>query len=116
MEAVAKLRNSPISPRKVRLVADMVRKMEVTKALDVLQHSPKHASIIVRKLLLSAIDNWKRSHEAATTTGDGELFVKYIYVDEASMLKRFQPAPQGRAHRIRRRSNHTTVVVGKREK
>jgi large subunit ribosomal protein L22 len=106
----AKLRNVPTSPRKMRLVADMIRGMEVNQALDVLKFSPKEASRRVEKLLLSAIANWKEKNEGVRLE-DANLYVKEIYVDSARILKRLRPAPQGRAHRIRKRSNHVTLFV-----
>lgn len=109
-EYVARLRNVPTSPRKMRLVADMVRGMEVNKALDVLKFSTKEASRRVEKLLLSAIANWKEKNEDVRLE-DANLFVKEIFVDSGRILKRLRPAPQGRAHRIRKRSNHVTIKV-----
>jgi large subunit ribosomal protein L22 len=109
-EYVARLRNVPTSPRKMRLVADMVRGMEVNKALDVLKFSTKEASRRVEKLLLSAIANWKEKNEDVRLE-DANLYVKEIYVDSGRILKRLRPAPQGRAHRIRKRSNHVTIKV-----
>lgn len=108
--AVASLRNYPTSPRKMRLVADMVRGMDVDKALFLLKNSPKHASIPMEKLILSAINNWEQKNEGARIE-DAALYISEIKVDSARMLKRIQPAPQGRAHRIRKRSNHVTVTV-----
>ncbi len=108
--AIAKLNNCPTSPRKMRLVADMVRGMDVDKAMFLLRHSGKEASNRLEKLLLSATHNWSQKNEGANMDEAG-LYVKEIYVDSARMLKRIQPAPQGRAHRIRKRSNHVTVVV-----
>lgn len=108
--AIAKLNNCPTSPRKMRLVADMVRGLEVEKALFLLKHSGKEASIRLEKLLLSAINNWEQKNEGARMDEAG-LIVKEIFVDGGRMLKRIQPAPQGRAHRIRKRSNHVTVIV-----
>ena len=107
--ALAVLRNAPSSPRKMRYVADMVRGMEVFKALGVLKFSTKEASRRVEKLLLSAISNWEQKNERKAETG--ELFIKTISVDEGSTLKRLRPAPQGRGYRIRKRSNHVTIVV-----
>ena len=107
----AKLNNCPISPRKMRLVADQVRGESVDKALAILKFSPKEASKRLEKLLLSAIANWQSKNES----GDIEkaaLFISEIRVDGGSMLKRLRPAPQGRAHRIRKRSNHVTMVLG----
>ncbi|MBQ0733648.1 50S ribosomal protein L22 [Aquimarina celericrescens] len=108
--AFAKLNNCPTSPRKMRLVADLVRGEKVEKALQILRFSPKEASRRLEKLLLSAIANWQAKNEDASIE-DADLFVKEIRVDGGSMLKRLRPAPQGRAHRIRKRSNHVTIVV-----
>ena len=108
--AFAKLNNCPTSPRKMRLVADLVRGEQVEKALNILRFNPKEASRRVEKLLLSAIANWQAKNEEASIE-DAELIVKEIRVDGGSMLKRLRPAPQGRAHRIRKRSNHVTIVV-----
>jgi len=105
----AKLRNVPTSPRKMRLVADMVRGMEVFKALGVLKYSNKEASVRVGKLLRSAIANWEEKNERKAE--NGELYITLINVDSATMLKRMRPAPQGRGHRIRKRSNHVTLFV-----
>ena len=110
-KAFAKLTNCPTSPRKMRLVADLVRGVEVEKALQILKFSSKEASINLEKLLLSAIANWQAKNEDASIE-DANLFVKEIFVDSAGMLKRLRPAPQGRAHRIRKRSNHVTLVLG----
>jgi large subunit ribosomal protein L22 len=108
MEAVAKLRNYPTSPRKMRLLADLIRGHKVERALAILEHNPKHPAVPLRKLVLSAINNWKQKNE----TGDeSELIVKTIYVDGARTLKRMRPAPQGRGYRVRKRSNHVTLVV-----
>ncbi|CDF78279.1 50S ribosomal protein L22 [Formosa agariphila KMM 3901] len=109
--AFAKLNNCPTSPRKMRLVADLVRGEKVEKALNILKFSSKEASNRLEKLLLSAIANWQAKNEDASIE-DAELIVKEIRVDGGSMLKRLRPAPQGRAHRIRKRSNHVTIVVG----
>lgn len=109
--AFAKLNNCPTSPRKMRLVADQVRGTGVEKALAILRFSPKEASRRIEKLLLSAIANWQAKNEDANIE-EAELFVKEIKVDSGRMLKRLRPAPQGRAHRIRKRSNHVTVVLG----
>ncbi|MDR0333310.1 MAG: 50S ribosomal protein L22 [Dysgonamonadaceae bacterium] len=107
--SLAVLNNVPSSPRKMRLVADMVRGMEVFRALGVLKFSNKEASSKVEKLLLSAIANWEQKNERKAETG--ELYIKTIAVDGGSMLKRLRPAPQGRGYRIRKRSNHVTIVV-----
>jgi len=108
--AFAKLNNCPTSPRKMRLVADLVRGEKAEKALQILRFSSKEASRRLEKLLLSAIANWQAKNEDADIES-ANLFVKEIRVDGGTMLKRLRPAPQGRAHRIRKRSNHVTVVV-----
>ena len=108
--AFAKLNNCPTSPRKMRLVADLVRGERVEKALNILKFNQKEASGRLETLLLSAIANWQTKNEEANIE-EAELVVKEITVDSGSMLKRLRPAPQGRAHRIRKRSNHVTVVV-----
>ncbi|RTE52841.1 50S ribosomal protein L22 [Arenibacter aquaticus] len=109
--AFAKLNNCPTSPRKMRLVADLVRGVQVEKALAILKFNQKESSRRLEKLLLSAIANWQAKNEDASVE-EAELFVKEIRVDSGSMLKRLRPAPQGRAHRIRKRSNHVTLVLG----
>ena len=106
----ASLKNVPTSPRKMRLVADMVRGMDVDKALYALKLHPKEASARLEKLLLSALSNWEQKNSGAGVEGAG-LFVKEIQVDSGRSLKRLQTAPQGRAHRIRKRSNHVTLVL-----
>lgn len=108
--AFARLNNCPTSPRKMRLVVDLVRGQKVEKALQILKFSNKEASRRVEKLVLSAIANWQEKNEDASLE-DADLIVKEIRVDGGSMLKRLRPAPQGRAHRIRKRSNHVTVVL-----
>ena len=108
---MAVLKNCPTSPRKMRLVADMIRGVDVNKALDMLKYSPKEASRKVEKLLLSAISNWQNKNEGVRVE-ESNLFIKEIFVDSARMLKRIRPAPQGRAHRIRKRSNHVTMILG----
>ena len=105
----AKLQNVPTSPRKMRLVADMVRGMEVFKALGVLKFSNKEAAARVEKLLRSAINNWEQKNERKADAG--ELYITSISVDSATMLKRMRPAPQGRGYRIRKHSNHVTIFV-----
>ena len=109
--AFAKVNNCPTSPRKMRIVADLVRGVEVEKALAILRFNPKEASRKLEKLLLSALANWQAKNEDADVE-DADLIVKEIRVDSAAMLKRLRPAPQGRAHRIRKRSNHVTLVLG----
>jgi large subunit ribosomal protein L22 len=108
--AFAKLNNCPISPRKMRLVADLVRGVQVNKALNILQHNPKDAAGRLEKLLRSAIANWETKNEGKSIEEEN-LIVKSIQVNGGSMMKRIQAAPQGRAHRIRKRSNHVTIVV-----
>ena len=108
---MAVLKNCPTSPRKMRLVVNMVRGEDVNKALDMLKYSPKEASRKVEKLLLSAIANWQNKNEGVRVE-DSNLFIKEIFVDSGRMLKRIRPAPQGRAHRIRKRSNHVTMILG----
>ncbi|MDE3255592.1 MAG: 50S ribosomal protein L22 [Bacteroidota bacterium] len=110
MEAVARLRNYPTSPRKMRLLADLIRGMEVEKALNTLKFSTKHPSVPMEKLLLSAIANWKVKNEGADMA-TSNLYVKTIFVDAGRTLKRMRPAPQGRAYRVRKRSNHVTLFV-----
>ncbi|MGB1269498.1 MAG: 50S ribosomal protein L22 [Flavobacteriaceae bacterium] len=109
--AFAKLNNCPTSPRKMRLVADLVRGEKVEKALHILKFSSKEASRRLETLLVSAIANWQAKNEEASLE-EADLFVKEIRVDGGAMLKRLRPAPQGRAHRIRKRSNHVTLVLG----
>ncbi len=109
--AFAKLNNCPTSPRKMRLVADLVRGVKAEKALAILRFNPKESSRKLEKLLLSALANWQAKNEDSSME-DAELFVKEIRVDGGAMLKRLRPAPQGRAHRIRKRSNHVTLVLG----
>ncbi len=108
MEAVAKLNNYPTSPRKMRLLADLIRGMKIEKALAILDHNPKHPAVPLRKLVLSAISNWKQKNEGAD---ESSLVVKTIFVDGARVIKRMRPAPQGRGYRVRKRSNHVTVIV-----
>ena len=104
------LRNCPTSPRKMRLVVDLIRGQEVNRALDILKFSSKEASLRVEKLLLSAISNWQSKNEGVRIEGSG-LFVREAFVDQGRTLKRLRPAPQGRAHRIRKRSNHVTLIL-----
>lgn len=109
----AQFRNIPTSPRKMRLIADLVRGMEVSHALEVLRYNPKEASGNVEKLLRSAIANWEQKNEGKSFE-DENLYVKEIFVDGGRVLKRLRPAPQGRAYRIRKRSNHVTIELGSR--
>jgi len=112
--AFAKLNNCPTSPRKMRLAAGLIRGQEVDKALHILKHSPLEASGRLHKLLLSAISNWQAKNEGVRIE-DANLYVKEVSVDSARMLKRIQTAPQGRAYRIRKRSNHVTLIVDNKE-
>lgn len=107
---IARLNNCPTSPRKMRLVVDIIRGKQVDKALAILRYSNKEAATRVEKLLLSAIANWQAKNEGVRIE-DSNLFVKEVFVDSGRMLKRLRPAPQGRANRIRKRSNHVTIVV-----
>lgn len=104
------LRNCPTSPRKMRLVADLIRNVEIDKALGILKYNPKEASQRLEKLLLSAIANWQQKNEGLRIE-DNNLYIKEIFVDSARMLKRLRPAPQGRGYRVRKRSNHVTLVL-----
>ena len=113
MEAVARLRNYPTSPRKMRLLADLVRGLDVENALNTLKFSTKHPSVALEKLLMSAVANWSVKNEGVDVAG-ANLYVKTIMVDGGRMLKRMRPAPQGRAYRVRKRSNHVTIVVDSR--
>jgi large subunit ribosomal protein L22 len=107
----AVLRNCPSSPRKMRLVADLIRGESVNRALDILRYNAKDASKKLEKLVMSAVSNWQVKNESVRLE-DSNLIIKEIMVDQARMLKRIRPAPQGRAYRIRKRSNHVTVVLG----
>ena len=110
MEAIAKLKNVPTSPRKMRLVANLVRGKSVNKALSLLKFEANAGADKIEKLLLSALSNWQQKNEELRLE-DANLVIKEIFVDEGKMLKRLRPAPQGRGHRIRKRSNHVTLVV-----
>jgi large subunit ribosomal protein L22 len=109
--AFAKLNGCPTSPRKMRLVADLVRGKKIEDALNILKFSQKEAAGRLEKLVLSAINNWQQKNEDADIA-DAGLFIKEVRVDSGTFLKRLRPAPQGRAHRIRKRSNHITVILG----
>ncbi|MBE0661927.1 MAG: 50S ribosomal protein L22 [Bacteroidales bacterium] len=111
--AYARLGNVPTSPRKMRLVIDLIRGKDVDQALYILKTCPKEPAVRVRKLLLSAMANWQVKNEGVRIE-DSSLFVKTIQADAGRVLKRIRPAPQGRAHRIRKRSNHVTLVLGSR--
>ncbi len=110
MEAVAKLNNYPTSPRKMRLLADLIRGLEVEKALGILQFNPKHPAVPMYKLLKSAINNWEQKNSEEKVE-DAGLVVKTIMVDCGRVIKRMRPAPQGRGYRVRKRSNHVTIIV-----
>ena len=112
--AFAKLNNCPTSPRKMRLIADLIRGVDADKALAELKLNPKEASGRMEKLLLSALANWEAKNEGQRMD-EANLYVSEVRVDGGRMLKRIQPAPQGRAHRIRKRSNHVTLVVDSRQ-
>jgi len=109
MEAVAKLKNCPMSARKMRMVAHTIRNKDVDKALDILKYTQKEGGMWLEKLLLSAINNWEQ--KSKEVPDDYELYIKTLLVDEGPTLKRFRPVPYGRAHRIRKRTNHVTIVV-----
>jgi large subunit ribosomal protein L22 len=104
----ATLNNYPTSPRKMRLLADLIRGQKVEKVLAELEHNPKHPAVPLRKLVLSAISNWKQKNEGGD---ESQLVIRTILVDGARTLKRMRPAPQGRGYRVRKRSNHVTVIV-----
>jgi large subunit ribosomal protein L22 len=110
MEAIAKLKNFPTSPRKMRLVANLVRGKSVNRALSLLKFEANAGADKIEKLLLSALSNWQQKNEDVRLE-DANLVIKEIFVDEGKMLKRLRPAPQGRGHRIRKRSNHVTLIV-----
>jgi len=110
MEAVAKLMNYPTSPRKMRLLVDAIRGMDVEKALALLENHPQHSATPLNKLVRSAINNWEQKNNGQSAA-DASLVVKTIFVDGARVLKRMRPAPQGRGYRVRKRSNHVTVIV-----
>jgi large subunit ribosomal protein L22 len=108
--AIAKLNNVPTSPRKMRLVADVVRGESAVKALNMLKFMPQQSARRLEKLLLSAVANWEAKNEGKNVDEQG-VFIKELSVDSGRMLKRLRPAPQGRAHRIRKRSNHVTIIL-----
>ena len=110
MEAIAKLNNVPTSPRKMKLIADLIRGMDVDLALNTLKFDAKIGSKRMEKLVLSAISNWQEKNKDQKIE-DADLFIKEIFVNGGKMIKRLRPAPQGRAHRIRKRSNHVTIVL-----
>ena len=110
MEAVAKLNNCPMSARKMRLVVDLIRGRNVEEALNILRYTKKEASVWLEKLVLSAVANWEQKSNLASAD-DYDLYIKVAFSNDGRQLKRFRPAPHGRAHRIRKRSNHVTIVV-----
>lgn len=110
MEAVARLKDVPTSPRKMRIIADLIRGQRVSRALGLLKYQPQAGAAVLQKVLLSAVANWQQKNEDERIE-DADLYVKTIFVDGGPMLKRLRPAPQGRGHRIRKRSNHITIVV-----
>ena len=110
MEAIAKLRNYPTGPRKMRLLADVIRGMEIEKALAILEFHPQHNAVPLAKLLKSAVNNWEQKN-AGTSAAESNLIVKTVFVDGGKILKRMRPAPQGRGYHIRKRSNHVTIIV-----
>lgn len=115
MEAVAKLNNCPVSARKMRLLANQIRGMQVDRALNTLKFNQRRQyAIRLEKLLVSAINNWEKKNEGQSIA-DSPLFIKTVFVDGGPMLKRISPAPQGRAYRIRKRSNHVTLIVDTKE-
>ncbi|MEZ4935799.1 MAG: 50S ribosomal protein L22 [Saprospiraceae bacterium] len=111
MEAVAKIKNVPMSPRKMRLIADTIRGKKVDSALNILRFTKNEAAEWLEKLLLSGIANWEYKLDGLESADDYGLYIKEIFVDEGTMLKRFRPAPQGRAQRIRKRRNHVTLKL-----
>ena len=111
MEAVAKLRNCPMSARKMRLVVDNIRGKDVEDALNILRYTNKEAATWLEKVVLSAIANWEHKNGMAVSADDYDLFIKEAFCDQGTMLKRFRPAPHGRAHRIRKHTNHVTIIV-----
>ncbi|MDX2135936.1 MAG: 50S ribosomal protein L22 [Saprospiraceae bacterium] len=115
MEAVAKLKNCPMSPRKMRLVVDNIRGRNVVDALGILKYTNKEAAVWLEKLLLSAINNWEQKTEMEGGADDFDLYVKTAFVDPGGIIYRFLPAPQGRAYRVRKRRNHVTIIVANRK-
>ncbi|MFT5165100.1 MAG: large subunit ribosomal protein L22 [Saprospiraceae bacterium] len=111
MEAVAKLKNCPMSVRKMRLVVDIIRGKKVEDALNILRYTKKEAALWLEKLVLSAIANWEHKNGMSVSADDYDLYIKIAFADQGTMLKRFRPAPHGRAHRIRKHTNHVTLVV-----
>jgi large subunit ribosomal protein L22 len=114
MEAVAKLKNCPMSARKMRLVVDNIRGKNVEDALNILRYTNKEAAIWLEKVVLSAIANWEYKNGMTENADDYDLFISAAFADQGTMLKRFRPAPHGRAHRIRKHTNHVTIKVANR--
>lgn len=115
MEAVAKLRNVPMSPRKMRLVVDNIRGKKVVDALGILRYTNKEAAIWLEKLVLSAVSNWEQKYDQVGGADEFDLVIKTAFVDPGTIIYRFLPAPQGRAYRVRKRRNHVTIVVENRK-
>ncbi len=115
MEAIAKLKNCPLSDRKMRLVIDNIRGKNIAEALEILKFTRKEASTWCEKVLVSAIANWEYKNGQSVSADDHDLYVKTVFVDKGLVLKRFRPAPHGRAHRIRKRTNHLTIIVENRK-
>jgi len=111
MEAVAKLKNCPMSARKMRLIVNNIRGKKVDNALDILKFTKNEAATWLEKVLLSAISNWEYKNGMSVSADDFDLFIKTAFVDQGPQLKRFRPAPHGRAHRIRKHTNHVTLIV-----
>ena len=111
MEAVAKLKNCPMSARKMRIVADNIRGKSVDEALNILKFTKKEAATWLEKVVIAAVANWENKGDMAYSAADYDLRIKTAFVNEGTMLKRFRPAPHGRAHRIRKRQNHVTIIV-----
>ena len=111
MEAVAKLKNCPMSPRKMRLVVDNIRGKDIEEALNILKFTKKEAATWLEKVVISAIANWENKQGGTADADEHDLYIKTAFVDGGTMLKRFRPAPHGRAHRIRKRTNHVTIIV-----
>jgi large subunit ribosomal protein L22 len=111
MEAVAKLRGCPLSARKMRMVLDLIRGKQVNDALNILRYTNREAATFAEKTVLSAIANWENKIENSGNADDYDLYIKEVYSGEGPVLKRFRPAPHGRAHRIRKKTNHVTVIV-----
>ncbi len=114
MEAVARLKNCPMSARKMRIVVDNIRGKDIDEALDILRFTKNEAAEWLYKVLLSAIANWEYKLDGAESADEYDLYIKRAMVDEGTFLKRFRPAPHGRAHRIKKRTNHVTLVVDNR--